>query len=159
MACRIPARKSCSSHLFGVVPSRAAQTAFAPDLTKAITFFVLGPILVKFHIRTRLIKSFPTIYRFWRCSQENSHFTPVHTLRQWKRDKAPNRELSNFLWVMKLYWNRNVNPSRSPCLKTINRNSFERRNFLILLPVLLKIAYCNSANRELSKEAWLGELR
>ena len=71
----------------------------------------------------------------------------------------PNGELSNFLWVMKLYWNRNVVSSRSPCLKTIDRNSFECHNFLILLPVLLKIAYFNWANRELSKEAWLGELR
>ena len=31
-------RPSCSSHLFGVVSSRAAQTAFAPELSKAITF-------------------------------------------------------------------------------------------------------------------------
>ena len=29
-----------SSHLFGVVPSRAAQTAFVPELSKAITFFL-----------------------------------------------------------------------------------------------------------------------
>ena len=30
--------KSGSSHLFGVVPSRAGQTAFVPELSKAITF-------------------------------------------------------------------------------------------------------------------------
>ena len=30
--------ESCSSHLFGVVPSRAAQTGFVPELSKAITF-------------------------------------------------------------------------------------------------------------------------
>ena len=37
-ACQIAAEKSCSSHLFVVVPSRAAQTAFAPELSKAIIF-------------------------------------------------------------------------------------------------------------------------
>ena len=30
--------ESCSSHLFGVVPSQAAQTAFLPELLKDITF-------------------------------------------------------------------------------------------------------------------------
>ena len=30
--------KVCSSHLVGLFPSGAAQTAFAPDLSKAITF-------------------------------------------------------------------------------------------------------------------------
>ena len=38
MACRIPAKKNGSSHLFGVVPSRSVQTAFVPELSKAITF-------------------------------------------------------------------------------------------------------------------------
>ena len=51
-------------------------------------FFVLGPILVKFPIRTRLIKSFPTIFRTWWCAEEKLHFTPVHTLCQLKRDEA-----------------------------------------------------------------------
>ena len=51
-------------------------------------FFVLGPILVKLHIRTRLIESFPTISRTWLCAEEKLHFTPVHTLRQLKRDEA-----------------------------------------------------------------------
>ena len=51
-------------------------------------FFVLGPILVKFHIRTRLIESFPTIFWTWWCGEEKLHFTPVHTLRQLKRDEA-----------------------------------------------------------------------
>ena len=39
-------------HTFLGVPSRYAQTAFASELSKAITFFVLGPILVKIYIRT-----------------------------------------------------------------------------------------------------------
>ena len=51
-------------------------------------FFVLGPIPVKFHIRTGLIESFPTIFRTWWCGEEKLHFTLVHTLRQLKRDEA-----------------------------------------------------------------------
>ena len=52
-------------------------------------FFVLDPILVKFHIRTRLIECFPMIFRTWWCSEEKLHFTPVHTLRQLKHDESP----------------------------------------------------------------------
>ena len=73
---------------FWVVPSQAGQTAFVPELSKAITFFVLGPILVKFHIRTRLIENFRTTFRTWWCGEEKLHFTPVHTLRQLKHDEA-----------------------------------------------------------------------
>ena len=51
-------------------------------------FFVLGPILVKFHIRTRLIESFRTIFRTWWCGEEKLHFPPFHTLHQLKRDEA-----------------------------------------------------------------------
>ena len=50
--------------------------------------FVFGPILVKFHIRTRQIESFPTTFRSWWCAKEKLHFTAVHTLRQLKRDEA-----------------------------------------------------------------------
>ena len=56
---------------------------------------------------------------------------------------SPNRQLCNGARVMELYWNRNVDPSRSPCLKAIDRKSFERGNFLGLRPALLKIAYFN----------------
>ena len=59
---------------------------------------------------------------------------------------SPNGELSYGVRVMALYWSKIVDPSRSPCLKTIQRKSFERRNFLVLRPVLLKIAYFISAN-------------
>ena len=51
-------------------------------------FFVLGSILVKFHIRTRLIESFRKIFRTWWCAQEKLHFPPFDTLRQLKRDEA-----------------------------------------------------------------------
>ena len=37
-ACWIMAKKSCNSHLFGVVPSRATQMDFVQELSKAITF-------------------------------------------------------------------------------------------------------------------------
>ena len=51
-------------------------------------FFVLGPILVKFHIRTRLIESFLTTFRTWWCGEEKLHFTPFHTLRQLMCEEA-----------------------------------------------------------------------
>ena len=51
-------------------------------------FFVLGPNLMKFHSRTRLIESFPMIFWRWWCGEEKLHFTAVHTLRPLKRDKA-----------------------------------------------------------------------
>ena len=60
---------------------------------------------------------------------------------------SPNGELSNGVQVMELYWSKIVDPSRSPCLKTVQRKSFERGNFLVLRPVVLKIAYFNSAYR------------
>ena len=72
---------------------------------------------------------------------------------------SPNRELSNGARVMELYRNRNVDPSRSPCLKAIDRKSFERGNFLVLRPALLKIAYFNSANGQLSIAILPKELR
>ena len=71
----------------------------------------------------------------------------------------PNRELSNGVWVMALYLSKIVDPSRSPCLKTVHRKSSERRNFLVFCPVLLKIAYFNSAKQELSIEVRHVELR
>ena len=72
---------------------------------------------------------------------------------------SPNQELSNGARVMELYRSRNVDPSRSPCLKAIDRKSFERGNFLVLRPALLKIAYFNSGNRQLSIVALPKELR
>ena len=51
-------------------------------------FFVLGPILVKFHIRTQLIESFPPMFRSWWWAEEKLHFTQFHTLCQLKRDEV-----------------------------------------------------------------------
>ena len=43
---------------------------------------------MKFHIRTRLIERFLSTFRFWCCAEEKLHFTPVHALRQLKREEA-----------------------------------------------------------------------
>ena len=73
---------------------------------------------------------------------------------------SPNQKLSNGARVMELYWNRNVDPSRrSPCFKAIDSKSFERGNFLVSHPVLLKIAYFKSANWQLSIDVRPKELR
>ena len=58
------------------------------DLWKAVTFFILRPIQVKFHNRTRLIESFPTTSWLWWCAEEKWHLTPVHTLRQLQHDEG-----------------------------------------------------------------------
>ena len=42
---------------------------------------------------------------------------------------------------------------------TVQRKSLERGDFLVLRPVLLKIAYFNSANRQLSIDVQPKELR
>ena len=60
---------------------------------------------------------------------------------------SPNWELFNGVRVMALYWSKIVDPSRRPCLTTVQRKSFERGNFLVVRPVLLKNAYLNAANR------------
>ena len=52
---------------------------------------------------------------------------------------SPNRELSNGERVMALYLSKIVDPSRSPCLNTVDRKRFERPNFLVLRSVLLKL--------------------
>ena len=67
-----------------VVPGHCLRAGFM----ERRKFFVLRPIWVKFHIRTRLIESFPTTYWLWWSAKEKWHFTPVHTLHQLKRDKA-----------------------------------------------------------------------
>ena len=69
-------------------PKPVCSDSLCTGIIESHNFFVLGPILVKFHIRTRLIESFRTILRTWWCGEEKFHFTPVHTLRQLKRDEA-----------------------------------------------------------------------
>ena len=67
-------------------------------------FFVLGPILGKFHIRTRLIESFPSTFRFWSCTEEKLHFTPFNTLRQMKHDEALFPPLGRVVEFRTRYW-------------------------------------------------------
>ena len=69
--CRIAAMKSCISHLFGGGPKPNCSDSFRAGIIESHNFFVLGPILVKFHIRTRLIESFPTIFRLWCCAEKS----------------------------------------------------------------------------------------
>ena len=71
-------RRKVVVHTFlWVVPGHCLRAGFM----ESRNFFVLRPIRVKFHIRTRLIESFPTTYWLWWCAEEKLHFTPVHTLR------------------------------------------------------------------------------
>ena len=74
--------------LFWGGPKPGCSDDLRAGIFESQNFFVLGPILVKFHIRTRLIQSIPTIFRTWWCAEEKLHFTPFHTLRQLKRDEA-----------------------------------------------------------------------
>ena len=69
-------------------PKLVCSDGLRAGTMESYNFFVLGPILVKFHIRTCLIESFRTIYWTWWCGEEKLHFTPVHTLHQLKRDEA-----------------------------------------------------------------------
>ena len=75
-------------HTFFGGPKPICSNGLSAGTIESQNFFVLGPILVKFHIRTRQIEGFPTIFRTWWCAKEKLHFTPVHTLRQLKRDEA-----------------------------------------------------------------------
>ena len=73
---------------FWGVPKPGCSNSLRAGFIESHNFFVLGRILVKFHIRTRLIKSFPFTFLSWWCAEEKLHFTPFHTLRQLKRDEA-----------------------------------------------------------------------
>ena len=69
-------------------PKPVCSDGLCAGTIESHNFLVLGPIMVEFHIRNRLFESFPTIFRTWWCGEEKLHFTPVHTLRQLKRDEA-----------------------------------------------------------------------
>ena len=69
-------------------PKLGCSDGLCTGTIESHNFFVLGPILLKFHIRTRLIEGFGTIFRTWWCGEEKLHFTPFDTLRQLKRDEA-----------------------------------------------------------------------
>ena len=95
-----------------VVPGHCLHAGFMASRN----FFVLCCILVKFHIRTRQIESFPTTYWLWWCAEKKWHFTPVHTLRQLKHDEG----LFPPLWISLADRNRLKNLPRqifSACVK------------------------------------------
>ena len=92
-------------------PKPGCSDGLCTGTIKSHNFFVLGPILVKFHIQTRLIESFPMVHGSWSCIEKEM-----------------------------------LIPLGAHALKAIDRKSFERGNFLVLHPVLLKIAYFKSAN-------------
>ena len=73
---------------FGGGPKPGCSDRLRTGIIELHNFFDLRPILVKLQIRTRLIESFPTIFRTGWCGEEKLYFTPFHTLRQLKRDKA-----------------------------------------------------------------------
>ena len=69
-------------------PKPGCSDGLRAGIIESHNLFVLGPVLVKYHIRTQLIESFPTIFRTWCCAEEKLHLTPVHTLNQLNRDEA-----------------------------------------------------------------------
>ena len=81
-------RRKVVLHTFWGWSQAGCSDSLRAGIIESHKSFVLCPILVKFHIQTWLIESFPTTYRFWKCAEEKLHFTPVHTLRQLKRDEA-----------------------------------------------------------------------
>ena len=127
-------RKNSTSRLFWL-----AQTC--PDLRKIQWPCTLGSQCHFLHFRTLFLFSL-TSY-----PAEIAYFN------------SPHQELSNGARVMELYWNRNVDPSRSPCVEAIDRKNFECGNLLVLRPTLLKFAYFNSGNRQLSIAVLPKELR
>ena len=107
-------RKNSTSHLFWLV-----QTC--PDIRTIQWPCTLVSPCHFFHFRTLLFFSLASY------PGEIAYFN------------SPNRKLPDGTRVMELYWNRNIDPSRSPCFKAIDRKSFERGNFLGLCPALLKL--------------------
>ena len=81
-----PRKIAVHTYLGGLKP--VCSDGIGAGIIESHNFFVLGPILVKFQMRTRLIESFRTIFWTWWCGEEKLHFTPVHTLRQLNGDEA-----------------------------------------------------------------------
>ena len=75
-ACPIAAKKIYIVHTFLWM---VAGHCLRAGIIESHHFFVLRCILVKFHIRTRLIGSFPSTYWSWSCAERKLHVTPVHT--------------------------------------------------------------------------------
>ena len=102
--CNSRLRKNSASHVFWLVQTCLNQPAIQWPCTPVAQyhFFALSNAL---------------ILRYYVISWWNCIFN------------SPKGELSNGVRVMALYWSKFVDPSRSPCLKTVQRKSFERGNF------------------------------
>ena len=64
---------------FWGVPKPGCSNSLRAGFIESDNFFVLGPIMVKFHIRTRLIEGFRTIFRIGGAAKKSCtshHFTP-----------------------------------------------------------------------------------
>ena len=88
MACPIVTKKSGSSHLYCGDAKPGCPDSLPAGIIESSNIFVLHRILVKLHIRTRLIESFSTTYDPLSRAEEKLLFTPVHTLRHLKRDEG-----------------------------------------------------------------------
>ena len=175
------------SHLFTAVHTSVTIYTFCAMAVsrwifplRKLLFFDLTCRLVEIAYFAHLIESYSTVHSLSSCIEKISIPQAAHTtVTMYARRKMsffalsnaliffsltsypteiaylnlPYWKLSNFVRLMELYWSKIVDPSRSPCKR------FERRNFLVLRPVLLENAYFSSANRELSKGVRLVELR
>ena len=87
MTCPSAAKKSCGSHLFWVGPGQADKMAAVQELSKAVTFCLRsypGEISHSNSAKRELSNN----VSFSEVLPKKLHFTPVHTLRQLKRDEA-----------------------------------------------------------------------
>ena len=128
MACQNPANKCCSSHLFWCGPKLGCSDSVCARIIESHNFFVLGPILVKFHIRTCLIKSFSTMYGFCNSGEEKLQFTPF------------------WLW------------SLAGLLRQRSYRNYRKPKLFCLTFYLGEISHSNSANWELSNNVSLLEV-
>ena len=78
--------RKVSAHTFWVVPIRAAQTAFVPELWKAL--FCLRSYPREISHSNSAKRELSNDVWLLECAQEKLHFTQVHTLCQLKRDEA-----------------------------------------------------------------------
>ena len=112
-------------HTFLGGPKPLCSDSLGARNIESYNCFVLGPTLVKLHIRIRLIDSFSTTFRAWWWAEEKLHLTPVHTLCRLKRDEALFPPVLNKRWPCTLV-------SQSFC-------TFEISSSSVLRPILLKL--------------------
>ena len=75
-------------------------------------FFVLGRILAKFHIRTRLIESFPMVFRTWWCGEEKLHFTLQQPHGRYSSARLLHTNRSSALGAIQCAWRNYLKHAR-----------------------------------------------